>query len=160
MKSKGFTLVEVLVVGFFVAVLYTIATASLFRGQRSTNVSEVSRQLVQDLREAQIQAMTGKTSSSGALLDRSVRFETDRYILYPGLVYDSGNSENRVVTIPTTMQFTAISVSGNTVTFARGGGDVRDFVAGQDSVTLSDTAIGKSDRFLVNRRGVVNVTHE
>lgn len=160
MKSPGFTLVEVLVVGFFIAVLYTIATASLFRGQRSTNVSEVSRLLVQDLRDAQMQAMTGKTSSTGALLDRSVRFEADRYILYPGLVYDSGNSENRVEMLPATMQFTAISVTGDTVTFARGSGDVRSFVLGEDSVELSDTAIGKSDRFLVNRRGVVSVSHE
>lgn len=160
MKSGGFTLVEVLVVGFFITVLYMITVGSLFRGQRSTTLSEVSRQLIQDLRDAQFQAMVGKTASSGALLDQSVRFETDRYILYPGLVYDSGNSENRAVILPATMQFTDITITGNSMTFSRGSGDIRSFIAGQDTVILSDVAIGKSDRFQINRRGVVSVIHE
>src|SRR3989344_947940 len=160
MKMNGFTLVEVLVVGFFVMVLYTLTTQSLFRGQRSTSLTEVSGQLVRDVRESQIRAMQGKTSSGGGLVDHSIRFEADRYILYPGLVYESGNPENQIVTLPPTMQFASINIPDQTATFGRGSGDVRNHVSGSDTITISDGAIGKTENIRINRRGGVFVSHE
>lgn len=157
MKSTsrhGFTLVEVLVAGIMVAILFLLATQSLFGGQRSASLAETASQLVRDLRETQIRVM------QGSLLDRSVRFEQDRYVIYPGVVYDSGNPENQAVVLPPSMQFTTIGVPDNTLTFARASGDIRSFTPGADSVVLTETALGTAVTFQVNSRGVVFVSHE
>lgn len=156
----GFTLVELLVVGFFVTTLYLITTQSLFRGHRTTTLTEATSQLVRDLRETQMRAIEGKTTIAGGVVDHSIRFEVDRYIRYPGTVYDSGNPENQVVMLPSTMQLVSISVVDGVVTFARSSGDVRNWTNGSDSVTLSDTGIGKNDVISINKHGVVFVSHE
>lgn len=152
--QHGFTLVEILVAGIMVATLFLVATQSLFGGQRSASLSETAGQLIRDLRETQIRVMQGTT------LDRSIRFETDRYIIYPGVVYDSGNPENQVVMLPSSMQFTSIGAPDSTLTFARGSGDIRSFVPGSDSVVLTESALGSTVTFQVNSRGIVFVSHE
>ena len=151
---RGFTLVEVLVVGIILASLFLLATQSLFGGYRSATLAETANQLVRDLRETQIRVM------QGSLLDRSIRFEADRYIIYPGVVYDSGNSENQLIVLPPTMQFTSIGIPDSALTFARASGDIRAFVPGADSVVLTETSLGTAVTFQVNRRGVVFVFHE
>ena len=155
---RGFTLIEVMVAGILVATLFLLATPSLFRGHRGATLTETANQLVRDLRETQIRVMQGETPSGGALLDRSIRFEEDRYIVYPGVVFDSGNPENQTVVLPPTMRFTSIGVPGNTLTFARSSGDIRSFVPGADSVGLTETALGTAVTFRVNSRGVVFVS--
>ena len=47
------------------------------------------------------------------------------------MVYDSGNVQNQVVLLGPTMQFSVIGVPDQTITFARGSGEVRGFPADQ-----------------------------
>lgn len=159
-RRIGFTLVEVLIVGALMSLFLGITTQSLFQGARTTSLTERTNQVVRDLREMQVRAMNGETSQSGASLDWSVRFDTDRYTLYPGTIYDRTNAENQVVLLEPTMQFTSITFPGNTVTFARGSGDVRSYAQGADTVLLSDTDAHITTLLKVNRSGVVFVTRQ
>lgn len=158
--TEGFTLAEIVVVGFLVTTMFLLATQTLFRGQRSATLTEVSSQLVRDLREAQIQAMQGVAPADGSIVDRSIRFESDRYIVFPGLVYDSGNAENRVVPLDSSMRFSVIAVPGNTVTFIRGSGEVLSYTPDSDTVVLQDTSLNNSVTISVNKYGVVSTTRQ
>lgn len=159
-QSAGFTLAEIVVVGFLLITMLLLSTQTLFRGQRTATLTEVSNQLVRDLRESQIQAMQGITAEGGSPLDRSVRFETDRYIVFSGIVYDSGNMQNRVVLLDSPMRFSAISVPGNTVTFLRGSGEVQSYSSGSDTVTLEDTTLNNSVTVELNQYGVVSTVKQ
>lgn len=154
-SSMGFTLIEVMITGAIIILMFFITTQSLFRGHRVVSLSETTNQLVRDLRETQLKSMQGIFGTGGISADRSVRFEEDRYILYSGLVYDSDDPQNQVVNLPASTRISFIVLPNNTITFARGSGDVRSFSFGQDSVTLTDVSIGLSKTVHVNKRGVV-----
>lgn len=158
-KRLGFTLVEVVIVMGIMSVMYMLSTQSLFRGIRSATLNEITNQLDRDLRELQIRAMQGQTAQ-GAIVDYSIRFESDRYILYPGSVYVDGNAQNQIIMLDPSMQFTSIGVPNQTITFGRGSGDIRNFVSGSDFVLLTDTSIQESSRVRLNEHGVVFVLRE
>lgn len=157
-RSGGFTLIEVVVVLGLVFILMYWVSASLFRGQRVTSISEEALALERILRVTQMSVMQGKTPAGGSLVDYSVRFENDRYIVFPGVVYDSGNSLNTVYMLPETMRFSGIGFPGQILTFARISGQVRDYSSGFDSVMLTDDSIAKSISVSVNSAGVVFIT--
>jgi type II secretory pathway pseudopilin PulG len=145
----------VVAIGLMLA-LYTLVTQSLFRGTHSATLAETADQLVRDAREAQFKAMQG-TSPDGTLLDYSIRFEADRYTVFPGSVYSAGNANNQVVLLPPTMTISTISMGSGMWTFARSSGDIRSYVAGAESVTVSDTGSGKTETITVNARGIPTI---
>lgn len=153
---KGFTLIEVVIVGAIMGMLWAITTQSFFGGIRSATLDVSGESVVRDMNLQQAKAIHGVTAN-GAAVDYSIRFETDRYILYPGSVYDTGNTQNRVVLLEPMHTFTEIAVPDQTITYARGNGIVRNFVGGADHITLSDTETGKSMVININAQGVVTV---
>jgi prepilin-type N-terminal cleavage/methylation domain-containing protein len=159
-QSRGFTLVEVIVAAAILIILFFVTTQSLFRGSRVTSLSEVTNQLVRDLRETQIRAMQGQTSSGGGLLDRSIRFDSNQYIVFPGSVYDPDNPDNYAVILPETIQVSDVSFADDAIIFARGSGDVRNYVSGADTLVITDSGLGASATVRVNNRGVVFVTKQ
>ncbi len=154
-RSRGFTLVEVLVVVGLMLLLLGIATQTLFSGQQRTSFTESVNQLVRDLRQQQIKVMQGATEGDGVLSDYSVRFESDRYILFPGSVYVAGNPKNQVVLLEPTVRFSVIDVPGTVITFARGSGEVRSYDGNSNSVVMSQTDTGSAVTVQFNRYGVV-----
>lgn len=157
---RGFTLVEVIVVGMIISTMFVLATQSLFSGSRSASLDQQSAGLIRDVREQQIRAMQGSVVTPGSVVDYSIRFEQDRYILYPGVVYDNGNIQNQVVMLDPTMQFSVIGVPDQTITFARGSGEVRGFSSGSDTVVLTDTGLGSAVDLRINAAGVVFVNRQ
>lgn len=153
--KQGFTLVEIIVVFGLVLTFMFLVSGSLFSGQRFTSLSEEALGLMRIIRQVQFAAMQGKTATGGEIVDYSIRFETDRYIVFPGVVYDSGNAGNIVYALPQTMQFDNVEFPDQTLTFARVSGSVRDYAEIADSVELTDTSIARSIEVRVNRFGTV-----
>ncbi len=158
--NQGFTLAEMVVVVAVIAIMFLLATQTLFRGQRSATLAETADQLFRDLRESQNTAMQGLMPQDGSLVDRSILFLVDRYVLFPGAVYDSANPENRVVFLPAPMQFTSVSFSGNMLTFARGSGEIRGYDQNADSVVLTDSSLGSSYVVELNKYGIPTGTRQ
>ena len=155
--TRGFTLVEVVIAGALMSAMFLLSTQSLFHGKRSASLDQTASGVVMDLREQQIRAMQGTVPSPGSVVDYSARFESDRYILYPGSVYDSTNTQNKVMLLDPSMQFTGITFPGNTVTFARGSGVVRGYIPGSNTVVLTETGLGKASTLEINEAGVIFV---
>lgn len=153
--KQGFTLVEVVVVVGLMLFTLGFITQTLFRGQQRTSFTETVNLLVRDMRQQQISVMQGDTFNDHVLSDYSIRFESDRYILFPGSVYVSTNANNRVVPLEPTMKFTSITFPGAILTFARGSGDVRSYNAAANSVTVTDSDTNSQKIISVNEHGVV-----
>lgn len=158
--TGGFTLVEVVIVGAIMGLLFLLSTQSLFGGIRSATLDQVSGSVMRDINTQQARAMQGLVSPSGSVVDYSVRFETDRYILYPGAVYDMGNSQNQEVLLDPSMRFTVIAVPDQAITYARSSGKMRGFVSGADYVELSDTETGSRVTIRINEAGVSSLTRQ
>lgn len=156
-RNNGFTLVEVVIVMGLMLILMAFVTQTLFRGQQRTSLTETVNLMVRDMRQQQLSVMQGDTFGDGVLADYSIRFETDRYILFPGSVYVSSNPNNRVVLYPPTIRSSSITFPGNILTFARGSGDVRSYSATTNSVTLFESDTNTTKVIQVNEHGVVSV---
>lgn len=152
--NRGASLIELLLVMAVIGLFTRLITLNLFRGQQRTSITVTRDTLISDLRRAQYQAMQGETESPGAYLDYSVRFEEGRYIVFPGVVYDPGNSANEVVVLDPVTRFSSIDMPFSMMTFARLSGDVRDFDPIQNHVTLTNTQTGNNYRLTFNARGV------
>lgn len=155
--KNGFTLIEVILSVSLMLFMLGFITQTLFRGQQQTSFTETAELLVRDMREQQIMVMQGDTFNDHVLSDYSIRFENDRYILFPGSVYVSTNPNNRVVLLEPTMRFSSITFPGSTLTFARGSGDIRSYTATTNSVTLTDSDTNSQKIISVNEHGVVFV---
>lgn len=158
--TKGFTLVEVVIVGAIMGMMFLVSAPSLFGGIRSATLDQEADSIMRDLNTQQARAMQGLVSPSGSVADYSVRFETDRYVLYPGIVYDMGNNQNQEVMLDPAMRFTVIAVPGQIVTYARGSGKMRGFINGADYIELSDTETGNRITIRINESGVLSLVRE
>lgn len=152
--SRGATLIELIFVILIIGVFVRMVTLSLFRSDQRVSLTAATSGVIRDLRGQQMKAMTGTTRTAGSYVDYSIRFEQQRYILFPGTVYTSNNPENTVVPIDTIMQFSVIAFPGATVSFARLSGDVRSYASGSDYVLVHNTQTGEEHKIVLNARGV------
>ena len=151
---EGASLIEVLLVMVLMAMLVGVAATNIFTGQQHASFSTSRDGVIRDLREQQYKAMAGEVPSSGVYTDYSIRFESNRYILYPGSVYVDGNSANTVVQLEPTVEFSFIGFSGGSVTFARLSGDIRAFIQANSTVTLRDTQTNQQSTITFNMHGI------
>ncbi len=152
--SEGASLIEVILVMVLMAMLIGIAATNIFTGQQHASFSTSRDGVIRDLREQQYKAMAGEVQTAGVYTDYSVRFESDRYILFPGSVYADGNPANIVILLEPTVEFSSIGFSTSSVTFARLSGDIRNFVQENSTITLRDTQTNEQSIITFNAYGI------
>ena len=153
-SQKGATLVELLVIMSIVGILTRLVTLNVFRGQQRASLTVTRDMLVSDLRKQQLRAMEGVTAEPGVYLDYSVRFESNKYVLYPGVVYDEENSANEMVTLDPVLQLDPTRLSGGTITFSRLSGEIRAYDADNSMIVLRNTQTGNHYTIQMNSLGV------
>ncbi len=152
--QKGATLVELLVIMGVIGILARLVTLDLFRGQQRASLTVTKDVLISDIRKQQHRAMEGVTSTPGVYLDYSVRFENQRYILYPGVVYDSENLANEIVPLEPILRFDPIDIPESTITFSRLSGEIRGFDDINNRVTVKNIQTGNQFVIQMNALGV------
>lgn len=153
-RTQGASLIEALLVMVLMAMLVGVAATNIFTGQQHASFSTTRDGVIRDLREQQYKAMAGEVQTPGVYTDYSVRFESNQYILFPGSVYAAGNPANIVVPLEPTVEFSTIGFSSGLVTFARLSGDIRNFIEGNNSVTLRDTQTNEQSIIIFNTHGI------
>lgn len=153
-KESGFTFVEVVVVMGLIGLLMSIATSSLFQGRQRASVDATAEQIMNDVKETQMKAMLGASSSGTLTPGYSIRFETGGYTVFPGNTYISGDTNNTFVPVDASLTLSTTLPSGM-VTFTNLSGDIAGYQDGQSSITIHDTETPGSVRVLeMNRHGI------
>lgn len=153
-NREGATLVELIVIMAVAGILARVVTLNLFQGQQRVSLTVSRDLLVSDIRKQQHRAMVGMNSAPGVYLDYSIRFEAQRYILYPGIVYDSNNTANEVTMLEPVLQFDPIDLPNGTVTFSRVSGEVRGYEEDNRSITIKNIQTGSQYVVSFNTLGV------
>jgi prepilin-type N-terminal cleavage/methylation domain-containing protein len=106
-KTKGFTLVEMLIVLAIVGVLSALFTLSFSTFRNSQTLKNSMDSALALLYEARGDTLAGLNNTQ-----YSVRFETNQMVFFTGTTYNSGTSTNRIVAYDTGVSASSISLSG------------------------------------------------
>ena len=156
-NQKGFTLIEILLVMTVLGVLIAVSTQIVQFNLPHNTLDTLSQQVISDIKNQQMAAISGVTTQSGAYVDYSIRFEEHRYILYPGLVYQENNPENTIITLDNGYVFSEISFPFSELSFSRLSGDVRNYSSAQNAFKIVFTQNNERRLITINKRGVLSV---
>ena len=120
--NKGFTLIEVVIVIFLIALVSTIVFNNLSSFRQDQILRSTTSDVVTLLNEAKQNTLSSVNSSS-----YGVHFETNRMILFSGIIYSSSDPNNKVVNFDDTVSIPSsggLNIGGGSdVVFERLTGD-------------------------------------
>lgn len=113
--NRGMTLIEVVVVLGIISVLAAVVLSGLLALRTESNVSSTTDQVISALQLARSRALASVNEES-----YGVHLEADRYVLFTGTAYDSGDASNEVHLLDKYLEIANISIGGtNDVIFDR-----------------------------------------
>jgi prepilin-type N-terminal cleavage/methylation domain-containing protein len=140
----GFTMLELLIVIAIIGALTALILPSFGTFRTRQALSNVRDMSVAYLNEARSRTLAGVDGTN-----YSVRFETNRIVLFAGATYDPDADTNEYAPFdaPVLLSNSALAGGGNTVTFDRLTGTTSDygtlsFVAGAQTSTITINASG------------------
>lgn len=153
--SRGISLIELVIVMSFFAILTSIITVNVFTTRGKSNVSDATNLLVTDLRSQQIKAMVSEVPTGSTPDSHGVYFDRTRYVLFRGSTYTSSNLSNFAVSLSENIEISSITFSGSQVVFTKGNGEITNFTDGADTIRLRNTVSRQEKTIRLNRYGVV-----
>lgn len=155
-NQAGFTLIEIILSMAVFAILSGFIVVNLFRPQTQSVVNATVTTLVTELRQQQIKAMSGETEGAPSAQAFGLFIEPTSYTLFKGTSYNASDPSNFKVNLDANLALST-SFSSSQVIFSQLSGEVQSFVAGQNTITLTNTAGGEQKTVTINRYGVVDV---
>lgn len=153
-QTRGFTLIEVLLVMGLLAALSGLTIINLTRPQTRASLDGIVATLVADLRSQQIKAMAGDSLTAASAQAHGVYVQSGAYTLFKGASYSSSDADNFVVQADAGVALNT-TLPSTQVVFTKGSGTFSGFASGQNSITVSNA--GESKVITINRYGVVAV---
>lgn len=154
--SRGYTLVELLLVVGIIGILITLITGSLTNYQVQSNVTALTSEVIAEMKEQQTRSMSGDTDGTSDSTTFGVHFDSDKYVLFRGTTYSPVDPANIPVNIPEQMEFSDINFPGGDIIFSRISGEVSGFIPGSDSVTIKHKETDEKNEIRMNKLGVVS----
>ena len=155
-SQKGFTLFEVVIVIFILAILSTVVIGSIIGFSKKAELDSASEEFINILRFAQNSTVSSENSSQyGVYVDTTTI--PDRYILFRGTTYATRiTSFDRIYVLPQKVEFSSVDVGGgDEIVFEK----VSGFTAQAGSVSLrliQDTSQVKTA--YISSAGVIDFT--
>lgn len=154
--SKGFTLIELIVVMTIFAIVAGFITTNLIRPQTSASVDATVNILASDLKAQQIKSMMGDTNALPTAQNFGIYFENNKYILFAGSSYDPLDQSNFTVNLDANITLVNITFAQSTIVFTRRSGQVNDFAPGSNSLTIQNPETGEQKSLSVNSLGTLS----
>jgi type II secretory pathway pseudopilin PulG len=149
--SRGFTILELLLIMGITSLLLGIITINLVKVQHNTSISGAVDTLLADMKGQQIKAMSGASVNSASGDSYGVSFQGNKYVLFHGTT-DPNDSTDFSVPLDTSI---TVSISpSNPLVFSQLSGEVCSSTC-QYTITLTNTAGNETKIITVNRYGVV-----
>lgn len=150
MLRKGFTLIELIVVMGVIAILFGFSTISLLSTQHRASVNSATSQLISDLRQQQLDSMSGYKGSGAVGEAFGVHLESDKYTLFTGPHFFGDNIGNLAINLESSLEI----ADPTTIVFSTGSGELWNATA-PITVTVRNKVDGISKAITINRYGVV-----
>lgn len=151
--QKGFTLVELMVSLAILLVLFALTSVNLTRIPSSSNMEATYQTLVSDVKYQQTLAMAGATGNTSDSQNFGVRFESNRYVLFTGAVYNPSDPSNFSINLDPPLSISTISFPGGVMVFSKGSGEILDYSPGNDFVSLVNGITGEIKTLRLNKNG-------
>jgi prepilin-type N-terminal cleavage/methylation domain-containing protein len=157
MMKKGFTLIEIIVVMAIFLTLTGLAMMNILRPQQQAILSSATHVLITDIKSQQLKSMIGESSTGTAPEYYGIYFESNKYTLFPGTIYDANNANNFVVNLDSTLQISANTFPSSQVVFNRISGEVSNFSSNNNSVTLKNLTNLEVKKVSINAYGAITL---
>lgn len=154
-NTKGFTLVELLVVMGIFAILASFATINLIQPQTQATLNTTVPQITTDIKTQQIYAMSGESNGLSSPQLHGIYFGTTSYTLFAGNSYDSENPSNLEVELEQGLVIENVTFLDNQVVFRRGSGEIRNFDSANNTFDIRNTVSNEVINFEINRYGAI-----
>ena len=155
----GFTFPELIIVVGILTTLFALSVSSLSSTQQTTYLDTNVSTFISDLKQQQINAMTGNTEGTGIITDHGIYFGTTSYTLFQGSSYSAGSATNYVVDLESNIEFGTITFPQSQIVFNKGGGEVDGFNPTFNTITLRNSITNEQQTIIINKYGVItNVT--
>ncbi len=150
--SRGYTIIELLIVMGLFAVFFSFASLNLLSVRSRTSLGTTVDVLVSDLRTQQIKSMAGDTGGVGLNVNYGIYLSSNSYILFKG-TYTSGDPANFTVNLDEATLSTTFS--GTQIIFNKGSGEVAGFDPNANTIRLASISSNASKIITINRFGTV-----
>lgn len=155
MHSRGFTLIEVIVVLGVLATLMVFASVNVLQLQRHTHVQTTVTQLAADLYEQRQRAMSGDTQGRSTIDSYGVYFRSSSYVLFHGATYSAVSADNVTIPIQSPIQMSSTTFANSQVIFLKGSGEISGYSPNANSVTLTNTTNSEAVQIVLNKYGTI-----
>lgn len=154
MKHKnGFTLVEILIIMGILAVLFTITSLNLTNTVPQSSLDNTVRLFIADLKQQQLNALTGNTEGQGSSSDYGIYFTSGKYTLFRGSSYNASDTAN--FDVVTDDIDTSSTSTGSVIVFIKNSGIIKNFSPSNNTITFTQTNIGSQKTITINKYGVI-----
>lgn len=154
-RQKGITLIEILIVGAILGILFGFTIVNLRSVQSSASVTSLITQLSADIHNQQLMAMMGQTQDAQLSSSYGIHFDTDKYILFQGDTYDPSNQQNLAIDLDSNLSLQQITFPQGTLIFQAHSGVVKNFAQNTSSFDLVEKNSGKRETIQINALGVL-----
>lgn len=153
--QRGFTVIEVSVVVAIMGIMVGLSIVSLTPLIPRSNLRTSVNNLVSDLSFQQHKAMVGESNGAGIRPAFGVHFQEDRYTMFEGITYSAASPDNIEIVLPDNVQFSNINIPNDTIVFATVSGEVQNFNASENSVTVTSSVLSDQAIITFNQLGVI-----
>ncbi|MCL4338328.1 hypothetical protein M1271_01415 [Patescibacteria group bacterium] len=153
--KKGMSIVELVVVMAFFLILSGTITVNLLGLQQRTTLSSSLTTLINDIKSQQLKAQTGDAQGGTSDGNFGIYFESTKYTLFNGSVYNQSDPSNLVINLGENITFPNISFPLGSLVFIKGSGEISGFTPGSDTIVIRNTASNEQNTIMLNRYGVI-----
>ncbi len=149
MNRRGFTIIELAIVIGILALILGIVGGFISSATARVSVTDVSVQLVDTLRRAQWQTISGQDDS-----DWGVHLETGSFVLFNGPTYNSSDPDNYIIYMESPVIISSINLNGggSEALFDGQFGDSSTY----GTITLSNPVVEETVVVTINQIGTVD----
>lgn len=153
--QNGFTFIELVVVIGILSTIVGLAVMNLGGLQRRADLQTSISSLISEIKQQQIKAMIGDTEGTGTQSTYGIYFQSDSYTTFRGSNYSAGATGNFTVNLGNTIEFSTINLPASQIIFDKGSGEIANFVAGTNTITIRNTTNNEQRTITINKYGVI-----
>jgi len=154
-RISGFSIPELLIVITILGILFALSSINLLNVYHQNTLNTTLSTITADLKQQQLKAMVGDTEGQAQQNDYGIYFEPDRYTLFLGTTYSSSDPLNFAINLNSDLQFSSILIPSSQIVFAKGSGEVSNYNASFDNVTLRNIRTEETKTIRINQYGTI-----